>query len=194
MCEEATAIELPYLPLGFDSSNPEHRAFMQACRANLKTYLKKRKYAPKKESPKPNRFRDDIIFAWASQLISEGLKDGNGNPVHLIDAVAFGHWLYHGFSAFKDMVVHDHLTVTGFCVEIKDGVMTCYYSAPNAEKSSVPSTYLAENWCSWSSKQFGGMCLGEPKNLYKEFEAPITSGSKVHSSPKPKSGGGANSA
>jgi hypothetical protein len=188
MCD--TAVELPYLPLGFDCSNLEHRAFMQACRANLKTYLKGRKYAPKKESPKPNKFRDDLIFAWASQLVSEGLEDGHGNATHLIDAVAFGHWLYHGFSAFKDMVVHDHLTVTGFSGEIKDGAIVCYYSAPNAEKSVVSSTYLAENWCSWSSKQLGKICPGEPKNLYKEFESPIAShGAKAHSTPKSKCGG-----
>ena len=188
---DTTAIELPYLPLGFECTNPEHLAFMQACRANLKTYLKERKYAPKKESPKPNRFRDDLIFTWASQLVSEGLKDGHGNSVHLIDAVAFGHWLYHGFSTFKDMVVHDHLTITGFSCEIENGIMTCYYTAPKAEKSVVTSTYLAENWCSWSSKQLGGLCHGEPKNLYKEFEAPIP---KAPSKPMSKRGGGAGSA
>jgi hypothetical protein len=162
MCE---AIEdSVFLPLGYNSGNHLHVAFIATLRDHLKTFLKEKKFSPKKEAPVASRFRDNLLFEWASLLVSEGLKDGNNEPVSIIDTVAFAHWLYHGFSLFKDLVVHKGLEVSDFKVKTEDGIPICSYKA-----QSVSSKYLMENWCSWSSKQLGRLCSGQPKNLYKEF-------------------------
>lgn len=181
---EATT-ELPFLPLGYDASNPEHLAFMAALRDNLVSFLKAHKYAPKFQTPAPFVFRDDLLFKWASRLVSEGLSDGHNARVHLIDAVAFAHWLYHGFGNFKDQVFHDNLTVTGFSASMVDGELVCKHDGV-----VVPSTYLVENWCSWSKAQLGRLIVG-PKNLYGHFAAPVSAKPK---DAKPVKGGGAGSA
>jgi hypothetical protein len=158
MCEVVDIL----LPFGYNPLDKVHLAFITVLRDHLKTFLKEKKFSPKKEVPVPSRFRDNLLSEWASLLVSEGLKDAYDEPVSIIDAVAFAHWLYHGFSLFKDLVVHKNLEVTGFKVKIEDGIPVCYH---NSEITT--SKYLMENWSSWSSKQLGGLCSGQPKNLYK---------------------------
>jgi hypothetical protein len=73
--------------------------------------------------------------------------------------------------------------VTGFSASMVEGALVCKHDGV-----VVPSTYLVENWCSWSKAQLGRLIVG-PKNLYGHFATPASVKSKPKSAKHVKGGG-----